>query len=776
LLRGGHTGVSVVPGDPARGLLLPLLRHEEDPPMPHKADKLPADQIAKIAKWIELGAPYDRPLVDRRAAPLPSRAQVTEEDRRFWSFLPLRNVAPPDVRNASWVRTPVDRFILARLEENGLVPNGPADKRKLIRRAYLDLLGLPPDPQAVEAFVNDKSPDAYPRLIDQLLENPHYGERWARHWMDVARFAESHGYEQDYDRKHAYHYRDFLIRAFNADMPYDRFIRWQIAGDEMAPDDPLAMMATGFLGAGAFPTQLTEMEFESARYDELDDMTATTGSAFLGLSVGCARCHDHKFDPIPSADYYRLASTFTTTIRSEIDLDISPADNKQVDEQQRKKLVALEADLKRFEGEKLPGMFQAYVRSLKHGNLAVAWQVLAIREARSQHGTQLKPQGDQSILASGPRPNQDAYTLVADTDLVGITAVRIEALTHASFPRRGPGRAGNGNFVLGDIRVTAQPRDGGQAAPVKLVGAEATHQQDTGGLSIAASITDTNPTTGWAVDRGGIGRDQAAVFQVEQPVGGAGGSTLTFVLRFGHPNPHHSLGRFRLSVTRAPQPVRLKPAIVKPAGDTWRLGIEPILRGEKPDPKHHQAALAWYAGTLPQWQALKKKLDGQKKVVSGKKRVKVQVSSEGFKPTKHHADGRGFPHFYKQTHILSRGDVKQKGEVAAPSFLRVLMRNEKDESRWQVKAPVDWKRTSYRRTALAGWLTDDQDGAGHLAARVIVNRLWHHHLGRGIVATPNDFGSQGARPSHPDLLDWLARDLVDNGWKLKRLHKLIMTS
>ncbi len=179
---------------------------------------------------------------------------------------------------------------------------------------------MPPSPEEVDAFVNDPAPDAYERLVDRLLASPHCGERFARHWMDVARFAESHGYEQDYDRPFAYHYRDFLIRAFNDDMPYDQFVHWQLAGDELAPDDPLAMAATGFLGAGAFPTQLTEAEFESARYNELDDMVATTGVAFLGLSVGCARCHDHKYDPIPSEDYYRMAAVFTTTIRSEIDV------------------------------------------------------------------------------------------------------------------------------------------------------------------------------------------------------------------------------------------------------------------------------------------------------------------------------------------------------------------------------------------------------------------------------------------------------------------------
>jgi hypothetical protein len=404
------------------------------------------------------------------------------------------------VKNEGWVKTPVDRFILAKLEEKGIDPNTSAERRVLIRRVYFDLIGLPPTPGEVAAFVNDPAPDAYEKLVDRLLDMPGYGERWARHWMDVARFAESHGYEQDYDRPHAYHYRDFLIKSLNADMPYDRFVAWQIAGDELAPDDPLALAATGFLGAGAFPTQLTEMEFESARYNELDDMASTTGSAFLGLTVGCARCHDHKYDPIPSDDYYRLCATFTTTIRSEIDPPGTP-----------------------------------------------------------------------------PQPE-----------------------------------------------VKEKEKD--------------------------------------------------------------------------------------------------------------------------KDPKAKKNA------------------------------VKIQVTSEGFPHTKHHADDRGFPHFYPKTYFLSRGDVNQKKDEAEPGFLRILSRDGGDGSAWKVTPPEGWTRTSYRRAGLASWLTDVDRGAGALAARVVVNRLWQHHFGRGIVATPSDFGMQGERPTHPELLEWLAVDLVHNGWRLKRLHKLIVTS
>ena len=475
----------VLEGGGKESRLSALIRHADEPHMPQKAPKLSDATIADIVRWIDLGAPYDRPLVDRAAVVARPAAGPTERGRTFWSFRPLAAFQPSPVSDEAWIRTPIDRSILGALESHGLKPNPPADRRTLIRRVSFDLTGLPPTPEEIDAFVIDPSPDAYEHLVDRLLASPHFGERYAPHWMDVARFAESHGYEQDYDRPYAYHYRDFLIKAFNGDMPYDQFVRWQLAGDELAPGDPLAMAATGFLGAGPFPTQLTEAEFESARYNELDDMVATTGSAVLGLSVGCARCHDHKYDPISSDDYYRLAAVFTTTIRSEVDV------------------------------------------------------------------------------------------------------------------------------VLG-----------GGAAPTK-----------------------------------------------------------------------------------------------------------------------------------------------------------VQVTAEGYPHTKHHADDRGFPHYYPKTYFLRRGDVAQKLGEAMPGVLPILAAGGKDLARWKVERTTASRAGArFQRAALAAWLTDPDSGAGPLAARAIVNRVWQHHFGRGIVATPNDFGAQGSRPSHPELLDSLASTLIANGWRLKPIHRLIVTS
>ena len=294
LLRGGDQDVGVVVGSPPESLLYQAVAHlDEDLAMPPKKPKLPDEDIAAIAKWIELGAAYDKPLIENAGDP-KAPLQVTDEDRTYWAYARFNKdaaIPPPD---EGWSESIIDRWIAARHRSEGLTPAAPLSRRKLIRRTFFDLIGLPPSPEEIERFVASNDPSAYENLIDDLLTRPGYGERWARHWLDVARFAESHGFEHDYDRKHAFHYRDFVIKALNADMPYDQFVRWQIAGDELAPDDPLAMAATGFLGAGVYPTQITISEAERIRYDAMDDMVATMGSAMLATTIGCARCHDQQ--------------------------------------------------------------------------------------------------------------------------------------------------------------------------------------------------------------------------------------------------------------------------------------------------------------------------------------------------------------------------------------------------------------------------------------------------------------------------------------------------
>ncbi len=573
LLKGGNTGPAIVAGKAADSLLYQLVSRTKKPHMPFKGDKLPEETLNHIAAWIDHGAPYDQPLIAGAKTADWTQKVIAAEARQFWSFQPLKRVDPPAVKNEAWVRTPIDRFILARLEAAGIEPNAPASKPQLIRRAFFDLVGLPPTPEEVATFLKDSNPDAFEKLVDRLLASPHYGERWGRHWLDLARFAESHGFEHDYDRPSAFHYRDFVIKALNDGMPFDQFVKWQIAGDEFAPDENEAIKATGFLAAGVHSTQITKNEVEKHRYDEMDDMLATIGTSMLGLTIGCARCHDHKFDPIPQRDYYRLVSSFTTTVRSEIDIKPYSEEYLQSKEAFDKAHAPLVEALQQFEKDKLPGRLADWEKS---------------------------------------RP-----------------------------------------------------------ADAKI-----------------------------------------------------------------------------------------------PPNIAMILKVKPEERSET----QKAELLKWYRGTDAEWKKLNQQV--QENLKKEPKPARMLVSTEGLPAVRLHTQGEDF---FKETHFLRRGDPSQKESVAAQGYLQVLMTSVGGEKRWQAAPPMG-ARTSFRRTALANWLTDADHGAGHLLARVIVNRLWQHHLGRGIVATPSDFGNRGERPTHPELLDWLATELIKNGWRLKPIHKLIVTS
>ncbi|MDA7679730.1 PSD1 and planctomycete cytochrome C domain-containing protein [bacterium] len=777
LLKGGSEGPAVVPGSAKASRLFRLISHVEKPHMPAKGEKLPAGLIAKFAEWIDMGAPYGEVLLDSKLA--GGEMQITDSDREYWAFVPLKMTSVPKVKNSQWVSNEIDHFVLSKLEAAGLQPNNPAQHRALLRRLYFDIIGLPPAPEEVANFL--AAADGNPRaalesVVDQLLNSPHYGERWGRHWLDLARYADSFGFEQDTDRNHAYHYRDFVIKALNNDMPYNQFVRWQIAGDEIAPENPLALMATGFLGAGVFPTQLTEKEFESARYDELDDMVGTMGTAMLGMTIGCARCHDHKFDPIPTRDYYRLITTFATTIRSEIDVDLNPEVTKADLAKWQVVHDKLAAGLARWEKESLRERLVAWVKNPPAESAGkFEWLVLDDLKIKSLNGAVFKRQGDGSFLLTGNNPKDDRWVITTELKSKALTGIRIEALAHESMKHNGPGRADNGNFALSDIRVFIESLDGGsKRVAVKLTNPQTTFEQNKEGLSVASSIDADKKKTGWAVDQGGIGKDQTAVFEFAEPVGFADGVKLTVELDF-FTNTSHTIGRPRLAITRHPKPVPLKGSAQVASVTKLRAAFKDADNLDEFSEKDLQMLLRAYRTLDSEWLKRDAKLKAHLAAKPKPQTTKVQISSEGYKPMKHHADGRGFPHFYKHVHLLRRGDSRQKQEKMMQGFLRVLMRGAKDEEKWQQPKP-NWARTSFRRKALANWLTDIDHGAGPLLARVIVNRLWKHHFGRGIVNTPNDFGLQGEVPTHPELLDFLAGKLINNGWRLKPLHKKIVMS
>lgn len=758
LLQGSKHGPVIVPGNASGSLLVQLLRHLKEPRMPQDAAPLPSAAVDRVVEWINLGAAYDAPLSATKSDSATwTDKKISANAKRFWAFQPIRRVAPP----AGTAPTAIDAFIDAGLARCGLAGNPPAERRRLIRRMYFDLLGLPPDPQSVASFLDHPTPDAPLRLVDRLLADPRFGERWARHWLDAVRWGESHGFEHDYDRPTAYPYRDFVIQAFNADMPFDQFVRWQIAGDELAPDQPQALAATGFLAAGVHATQITKNEVEKHRYDELDDMLATIGTSMLGVTIGCARCHDHKFDPIPQADYYRMLATFTTTVRSEIEVDTSPQVYRQAKEAfDREHRPYVEA-LKRYESDTLPARFAEWERSGDPSRVRAPWTIPGRMEIKATGGATFTAQTDGSFAIQGPNPTLDTYTIQWTSATPAIRGIRIEALTDSSLVRGGPGRASNGNFALSNVTGIATPRRSGAASrPITFVRPRATFEQK--GLPAAAAI-DMDGTSAWAIDPK-IGEPHALALDLDPPLSDPAGWVVQLTLSFSN-NAGHGIGRPRIAISAE----SAAPVQGQAISETVRAALakKPSER-TSPD---RLALLDWFRTVDPGWQALNWQSEQHARQAPKARLTKMLIASEGLPAIRLHTQGADF---LPVTHFLRRGDPNQKERVATQDFLQVL-RPESTAVSWQVPPPAG-ARTSHRRAALARWITDVDQGGGKLLARVIVNRLWHHHFGRGLVATCGDFGSRGEPPSHPELLDWLADELVRGGWRLKPIHRRILAS
>jgi hypothetical protein len=551
VLQGGDSGPAVLLDRPTDSRLLQAINYRDGLEMP-PSGKLPPSAIEVLSRWVRLGAPWSASAGETLRPRGGASGQVTAEARRYWAYQPVRRPAVPSVRNTGWVRNPIDAFLLARLEARGLAGAPPADRVALIRRVFYDLVGLPPRPEEVDAFVGDTAPDAYERLIDRLLASPQYGEKWGRHWLDVVRYAETNGYERDGPKPYAWRFRDYVIRAFNEDRPYDQFVREQLAGDELPGFNPEALVATGYYRLGLWDDEPADPA--QARADELDDLVATTAQAFLAMSMNCARCHDHKIDPIPQTDYYRLLAFFEDVPRyrndqasatSPILSDLTPPAVRAIYEEQLKRheagMVELGQALRRIEDE-------------------------AIRRM---------PAADQRAAEGPERPR-----------------------------------------VLAKLERSLAP-------------------------------------------------EQAVVYA--------------------------RLKAERNALRRRPAPPR-----------DLALSVHNCLTNPPP------------------------------------------------------------------THVLIRGNAHAPGTAVEPGFPRVL-----GTQAPPIAMPAAGARSSGRRSVLARWIAS-QDNP--LTARVMVNRIWQHHFGRGLVATPNDFGQFGTPPTHPELLDWLADEFIRGGWSIKRLHRLILQS
>ena len=551
LLKGGLNGPALSLKKPDESLLLKAVRYH-GPKMP-PSGRLPQPQIETLIRWVKMGAPWPADAANEMPAHV-GPPQVNAETKRFWSFLPVRRPKPPVILNAkSNTRNPIDAFVLKRLETAGLTPNPPASRTALLRRVTYDLTGLPPTPEEVRAFLADKSPNAYEKVVDRLLASPRYGEKWGRHWLDLVRFAETNSYERDGHKPNAWRYRDYVIQAFNADKPYDQFVLEQLAGDELPGRSPEKMIATGYYRLGLWDDE--PVDHLQALYDDLDDIVSTTGQVFLGLTVGCARCHDHKIDPVPAKDYYRLLAFFNGVMRYGVR---SP---QSVYEASQRPIVP-EAEARRY------------------------------REAIAAYQGKLKANRDET----------------------------------AGLEKK-----------------------------------------------VAADLTPV----------------EKEEFQYEE--------------------------------RRAPILKKRVPRLLTQAEfDRYTALRTERQELEKSPPAGIDTALCVTEERQP-----------------------------------------------RETCVLMRGNPHVRGEKVEPGFLSVLSPPQPD-----IRKPEDGD-SSGRRLALARWIVSPSNP---LTARVMANRIWHYHFGRGIVRTTSNFGFQGSKPTHPELLDWLASELVRQGWRLKPLHRQILLS
>jgi len=747
LLSGGESGPAVVPGQPAKGNMMKALRHTvDDMKMPPK-EKLPDDVIANFEKWIEMGAPDPR---DGAKAASAKRVINVAEGRQWWSFRPLQNNHIPIVKNVTWSKNPIDCFIAAKHEAAGFTPSAEVSRDKWLRRVYYDLIGLPPTPEQVAAFIADTAPNASEKVVDQLLASERYGERWARHWLDVARYAESGGYEFDGYRNGAYHYRDWAIRAFNADMPYNEFIRAQLAADKLHPNNYEAAAATGFLVAGPYPGQTTVKTLEKIRYDQIDDMVSTIGSSKLGLTMGCVRCHDHKYDPLPQKDYYGIAAALSRTVHGDLKIDRNLEDSKRKLDEYEKSIAPLREALKKIEESDLPAQFEAWRKDELPKLAAKApspWQVYdsITAEAKTAH---IDTSIDGLVLYISNKSKDDLYTIKTHSYQAAPRAFRLDAFADKSLPSNGPGLSDNGNFVLGDFKVVAKPLDSkNKSKPVtlKLTAHKATWEQS--GYNLSAAI-DNSPTSGWAVDPQ-QGKDHSAIFGIEGDFAGfPGGTSYEFQLRF---SGHFELGKMRLCFCND----KAIADINAPADSQSLREIQSLLakNGDKPIDPIRSQLVGFFRHNNPKAAIALKALNEKEKTKPRPETTDVYSTKDGG----------------SDVYFLRRGEVDNKDGKAAPNFIQVLGASA-ETKRWIPEAKVD------PRIGLANWMTDAEHGAGPLLARVMVNRVWKHHFGRGIVGTPNDFGAKGEAPTHPELLDYLATEFIKNGWHLKPLHRAIVLS
>ena len=728
-------GVAVVPGDAENSVLYArLITEDEGEQMPPvDAEKqMSTEEIELIKRWIDQGAQW----------------------QQHWSLITPVRPAIPTVNNSQWPRNEIDSFVLARIEQAGLSPSTEADKVALIRRVTFDLTGLPPTLQEIDDFLADTSDKSYERVVDRLLKSRHYGEHMARYWLDAARYADTHGLHLDNYRQ-MWPYRDWVIKALNSNMPFDQFTIEQLAGD-LLPNPTLdQQVATGFNRCNVTTSEGGVIP-EEYYVHYTNDRVATMSTVWMGASMGCVTCHDHKFDPFGQKDFYQLFAFFNSLDGPVMDgnsKDTAPM-VKVTTESQRGELARLNRRI-----SVLSQVMKAPISEVDNAQseweldtrdkLASdeKWQVLTPETFKSDGGAAHTILEDHSILVSGENPTQEVYEFTALTESQGLMAIRLEGLIHDSLPSAGAGRSSNGNVVLTEIEVEVAPADQPDDwQPIKLVRAWADHEQTDGDFGIENAI-DGNRDTGWATAGHQRREDRTAIFMAESPFGDEGGTRLKIRLRHESVYGQHQFGRLRLAATSEAGIPQMDDSFA-PAEIVKLLSIE---RGQRS--LEQQAQIQnYYRTNVSNDETLRETRDQLASLRTERSELDEAL------PTTLVWKEKAEP---KPAFVLIRGAYDKQGDQVyrdTPAALPPLSLSE---------------GLTPTRLDLAKWLLSPDHP---LTARVTVNRFWQQYFGIGIVETAEDFGSQGKLPTHPQLLDWLAVEFRESGWDVKRLQKLIVMS
>ncbi|TWT33214.1 DUF1553 domain-containing protein [Blastopirellula retiformator] len=689
----------VLPGDVDGSYLLEVIvGHDEKPAaMPKDGEPLTEAEVALLKRWVEQGAAWPEGLVIREAS---------KADKSWWSLQPIAQVDPPEVADApdAWRKNPIDRFVWAKLAAANLKPNSHADRRTLIRRATFDLTGLPPTPAEVDAFVADDSPDAYPQLIDRLLASPRYGERWGRHWLDVIRFGESRGFERNQIITNLWPFRDYVIRSINEDKPFDQFIREHLAGDVIAPNTPNVEIGAAFLVAGPYDDVGNQDPVQAAqiRANTIDEMIRASSEAFLGLTVGCARCHDHKFDAISQKDYYGLYATFA---------GVKHGERAVATESERNERAARLKDLQTQQAELTRQRDDIENFSIARGEAKTEhYQQLWSRPAISRQSTEERfpPITAKMVrlVVEGQEKNPNANS-----------GYRIDEFEIWTAEEKSQNVALSSTGATADGKSRQAGDFDGAYSPTLTIDGKFGARWLASGPELTITLSEPQ-----SIDR--------ILFSSDRPGAAADHGVANFVSEY----------RILVSTDGDAWTEVANSHDRQPVNEAHRR--KRLLAAELTDDDHAQRA------------ELGKQLAEVNKAIS-----QVPPLPVWWVGSRIAANG--------PFHLFLGGSPERKGETVTPGSLSGL-----SETAPSYELPAE-AAESERRLKLADWIVDSQNP---LPQRVLANRIWQHHFGTGIVATPNDFGYMGSEPSHPELLDWLAQQLADNGWKLKPLHRQIMLS